>query len=191
MIHSLLKRHLKKSDLEQSIPPTIEQWTEFLTRVNRAYCEADQERYLLERSLTISSQEMQEAFEQLSKSETRYALAEQGANDGLWDWDLITGDVYYSPRWFEIMGMSTHEGQVHSKNCWLKRIHSDELERVTAELEAHLQGKTDHFQNEHRILHSNGEYRWILIRGFAVRNNNNIAYRIAGSLTDITERKLA
>ena len=188
MLNPLLERQLKKSGLDEDKLP--EQWQIFLERVNRTYNDSDQERYLMERSLTISSTEMQELYEQLRASETRYALAAEGANDGLWDWDLSASEnVYYSPRWCEIMGVAAEKGQIPGKDCWLEKIHPDDYKNVAAELEAHLQGKTKHFQNEHRILHNGDEYRWVLIRGLAVRDETGKACRIAGSLTDITERK--
>lgn len=188
MLNPLLERQLKKSGLDEDKLP--EQWQIFLERVSRTYNDSDQERYLMERSLTISSTEMQELYEQLRASETRYALAAEGANDGLWDWDLTASEkVYYSPRWCEIMGVAAEKEPLSGKEIWLERIHSEDYKKVSMELEAHLQGKTKHFQNEHRILHSNGEYRWVLIRGLAVRDETGKACRIAGSLTDITERK--
>jgi diguanylate cyclase (GGDEF)-like protein/PAS domain S-box-containing protein len=191
MLHSLLKRQLKKSELDENISPILEKWQSFMERVSRTYTDSDQERYLMERSLMISSAEMQEVYEQLRASETRYALAAQGANDGLWDWDLTSEDVYYSPRWYEIMGIIPGKEQIPGKNCWLEKIHFDDYKKVVTELELHLQGKTEHFQNEHRILHSDGYYRWVLIRGLAVRDETGKSCRIAGSLTDITERKCA
>lgn len=190
MYHALLKRQLKRLGLEIEAAPSDEQWLQFLERVSRTYQEADQERYLLERSLTISSKEMQEVHERLQRSETRYALAAQGANDGLWDWDLITGEIYFSRRWQEILGCEGAEGDP-CPTCWLDRIHPEDRGIVEAELAAHLEGKTRHFQNEHRVRHSTGEYRWVLSRGLAVRDERGLATRIAGSLTDITERKNA
>jgi diguanylate cyclase (GGDEF)-like protein/PAS domain S-box-containing protein len=189
MLHSLLQRQLKKCKLNSEMPPSAENWNAFLERISRYYTEADHEKYLLERSLTISSQEMQEVYEQLRKSETRYVLAAQGANDGLWDWDLVNGDIYYSPRWLEIMGISAEEEIAPSKELWLDSIHPNDYAEVIRDFSSHLQGKTEHFENEHRILHLSGDYRWVLIRGLATRDENNNALRIAGSMTDITERK--
>ena len=189
MTHSLLKRQLKKSAANENSVPTREQWKNFLASIDKAYKGADQERYLMERSLMISSQEMHEVNEQLRESENRYALAAKGANDGLWDWDLETEETYYSERWIEILGMICDAGQVPTKNCWLDKIHPDDREFVIMELDHHLEGRTEHFQNEHRVMHNDGEYRWVLIRGLAVRDANGKACRIAGSLTDITDRK--
>ncbi len=191
MVHSLLNRQLKKCQLDEETCPEQEQWQDFLERINRAYTEADQERYLIERSLMISSQEMQEVYEQLRESETRYALAAQGANDGLWDWDLVTGEVYHSPRWMEILGIGADENILFTKKCWLERIHPDDRDAVADELKAHLKDEAKNFRSEHRILHTDGEYRWVLIRGMAVRDSDGKAFRIAGSMSDITERKSA
>lgn len=190
MLHPLLKRQLKKAGLDEDVAPFQEQWSEFLQRVNRAYSEADQERYLLERSLTISSGEMQELSQQLQLSETRYAMAAAGANDGLWDWDLSTNEIYFSTRWKAIIDLVEADG-ILSPMTWLERIHPDDRGTVEAELTAHLEGNTNHFQNEHRIRLINGDYRWVLSRGLAVRDETGTPYRIAGSLSDISERKVA
>jgi diguanylate cyclase (GGDEF)-like protein/PAS domain S-box-containing protein len=191
MIHSLLNRQLKRIGADKENLPSAEKWREFLQRINRTYIESDQERYLLERSLMISSEEMQETYAQLQKSETRYALAAQGANDGLWDWDLVKEDIYYSQRWMEILGIVADETCAALRNCWFDLIHAEEREAVIAEFEAHLAGRIPHFESEHRILHRDGEYRWVLVRGQAVRDENAQAIRIAGSLSDITNRKKA
>ncbi|NJN87467.1 MAG: diguanylate cyclase [Leptolyngbyaceae cyanobacterium SL_7_1] len=128
--------------------------------------------------------------EALRESQERYALAVQGANDGLWDWNLKTNDIYFSPRWKAMLGYSEDEIGNQPEE-WLGRIHPDEAEWVQAQLIAHWDGLTRQFEIEHRMLHRDGEYRWILSRGLAVRDRNQIAYRMAGSQTDITERKRA
>jgi diguanylate cyclase (GGDEF)-like protein/PAS domain S-box-containing protein len=126
----------------------------------------------------------------LRESEERYALAAQGANDGVWDWDLRTGAVYYSPRWKAILGCE--EAEIGSSpDEWLSRVHPDDRPRLDADLAAHREGRTAHFQNEHRVRHKRGGHRWVLVRGLAVRDAAGEAYRMAGSLTDITERRLA
>ncbi|HOP74579.1 MAG TPA: histidine kinase dimerization/phosphoacceptor domain -containing protein [Bacillota bacterium] len=124
----------------------------------------------------------------LRASEERYAMAVLGANDGLWDWDIPNYRLYFSPRWKEILGYRNNEIQNHPDE-WFQRIHPDDYDMVIREIEAHFQGQTDHFHNEHRILHKNGSYSWVLIRGIAVRDNEGHPYRMAGSLTDITGRK--
>lgn len=190
-MHSLLTRQLKRIAADTETVPSVEKWQDLLNRIDKAYVEADRERYLLERSLMISSEEMQATYEQLRKSETRYALAAQGANDGLWDWDLVKEDIYYSERWMEILGIVPDETCAPTRNCWFDLIHPDERAAVISELQSHLEGQIEHFENEHRIRHQNGTYRWVLIRGQAVRGPDGTAVRIAGSLSDITKRKTA
>lgn len=124
----------------------------------------------------------------LKESEERYALAARGANDGLWDWDLRTGEVYYSPRWAEQLGLD--EGAVQPvPDEWFGRVHPDDRDRLKSDLEMHLRGDSPHFQAEYRMRHEDGDYRWMLSRGIAVRDEGGTAYRIAGSQTDVTSRK--
>lgn len=126
----------------------------------------------------------------LRESEERYALSARGANDGLWDWDLRTGEIFFSSRWKHMMGYSEQEVG-SSPEDWFRLVHQEDLSLLKAQVEAHLDGRTPHFENEHRIRHRSGEYRWMLSRGLAVRGRNGQAYRMAGSQTDITERKQA
>jgi PAS domain S-box-containing protein len=126
----------------------------------------------------------------LRQSEERYALAIRGANDGLWDWNLKTNEVYFSPRWKAMLGCQEHEIG-NSINEWLNRVHSDEQEQVRAQIAAHLEGITSHFESEYRMLHQDGTYSWIFTRGLAIRDAKGNACRIAGSQTDISERKAA
>ena len=134
--------------------------------------------------------EQEQAEEALRESEERYALAAQGANDGLWDWDLRRNTIYYSDRWHEIFGRQAGNGD-HAPETWFDRVHPSDLENLRTELQAHLEGLTGQFHHEHRIWHNTAGYRWVLSRGLAVRDSQGNALRIAGSLTDITERKLA
>jgi diguanylate cyclase (GGDEF)-like protein/PAS domain S-box-containing protein len=124
----------------------------------------------------------------LESSEQRYALAVEGAKDGLWDWDLRSGEIYFAPRWKSMLG---HEGDEIGKSPedWMKRVHPDDVEKLKTDLAAHVLGKTAHFENEHRMLHKDGGYRWMLSRGIGVRARTGKAIRIAGSQTDITDRK--
>ncbi len=124
----------------------------------------------------------------LIESEERYALASAGANDGLWDWNLTTQRLYVSPRWKQMLAKSEEEiGEAPSE--WLDRVHADDIERLSALLESHLAGSTPHFECEHRIRRGPDDYLWVLARGLAVRDGLGRATRIAGSLTDVTDRK--
>jgi diguanylate cyclase (GGDEF)-like protein/PAS domain S-box-containing protein len=129
---------------------------------------------------------------ELGESEQRYALAAQGSNDGLWDWNLETGEVYFSPRWKGLLGYDTDGDSIGtSPETWLGRIHEDDAQRVRSGLRAHLEGGVSHFQDEHRVRHEDGTFRWVLARGLAFRDAEGKPVRLAGSLTDVTERRLA
>ena len=134
--------------------------------------------------------EQQRFAKALQESEERYALAAQGSNDGLWDWNLESNEIYFSPRWTETIGFREADFGDHPDN-WFDRIHPDDLERVKVEISLHLEGFSPHFQSEYRLRHRDGTFRWMLARGLAVRDENRKAYRMAGSQTDITVRKQA
>jgi diguanylate cyclase (GGDEF)-like protein/PAS domain S-box-containing protein len=104
---------------------------------------------------------------ELRIAEERYSLAVRGANDGIWDWDLESGTIYFSPRWKSMLGFE--EDQIGSDpREWFGRIHPDDVEDVRAAVEAHLQGRHSYFQSEYRVLHQDGVYRWMLCRGLKV-----------------------
>ena len=125
---------------------------------------------------------------ELRESEERYAIAVRGAKDGLWDWNLKTNQIYFSPRWKSMLGWE--EDQIgYSLDEWFNRIHLEDFELVKGTLFAHFEAQTPDFESEHRMLHQDGSYRWVLCRGLAVRDGNGKTVRIAGSLTDITSRK--
>lgn len=129
------------------------------------------------------------AEQALFESEERYALAVQGTNDGVWDWNLLTGRVYYSPRWKAILGYGDDETP-QALESWLSRVHDDDLGRVRAELDEHLRGDTPYLETQHRARRDDADH-WVLVRGVAIRDEGGKAVRMAGSLTDITEGKVA
>jgi diguanylate cyclase (GGDEF)-like protein/PAS domain S-box-containing protein len=130
------------------------------------------------------------AQEALKESEERYALAARGSNDGLWDWNLSADVVHYSPRWKAMLGYQ--EGEIGKRpEEWFDRIHDADRERVKKEIATHQKGLTPHFESEHRVLHKDGSFRWMLSRGVAVHDASGNALRMAGSQTDITEGKVS
>jgi len=133
---------------------------------------------------------LKKAEEALLVSEERYALAAQGANDGLWDWNLVDNAIYFSPRWKIMLGFQ--EAEIGDRpEEWLDRIHVADRERVNDEIAAHQRGLTPHFESENRVLHKDGSFRWMLSRGLAVRDASGKPSRMAGSQTDITGGKVA
>ena len=142
---------------------------------------------LLVRSIRYAIERFR-AEQALRDSENRYALAVQGANDGIWDWDLAGGTAYFSPRWRSMTGCDDAASTVEA---WFERVHPDDLRTLQDALDAHLAGDEPHFEHEHRLRDAAGGYRWVLARGLAVRDGGGAPARMAGSLTDITDRKRA
>ena len=129
------------------------------------------------------------ANEKLQKSEERLALAIRGANDGLWDWNLETGDIYYSPRWKNMLGYEVDELENKVEQYW-KLIHPDDIDRVREFINKAEKQHEWSFEVEFRMKHKKGHYIDILSRGFIVRPDaHGEITRIAGTHVDITERK--
>jgi len=130
-----------------------------------------------------------ERTEALQHSEERYALAARSANDGLWDWDLVRNEIYYSPRWRQHLGLSESELSADPQE-WLGRIHPEDAGGVQARIASYLEGGTTGFAAEYRIRHADGSYRWMLARGAIVRDGaSGRPLRMAGSQSEINERK--
>ena len=125
----------------------------------------------------------------LVESEERYALAADGANDGLWDWNLKTGEIYFSPRWKAMLGYEESE-IVNSPEEWYSRLHIEDLAQFKSSIQTHLAGITANWRLECRMKHRDGKIRWMYVRGMGVRGKDGIAYRMAGSQSDITSRKI-
>jgi PAS domain S-box-containing protein len=130
------------------------------------------------------------AEEELRKSRERFELAVQGSQDGLWDWDLTTGEVYYSPRCKAMLGCADDELPNRSEE-WINRLHPDDRDRVRAALRAEDEGRESLSWLEFRMRHKDGSYRWIRSRAFILRDAAGRIRRKAGSHEDITDRKRA
>lgn len=124
----------------------------------------------------------------LQESEERYALAMQGMNDGLWDWNLRTNEVYFSPRWKSMLDYQESEIG-NTLDDWFSRIHPGDVERIKMEILNHLAELSLQFESEYRILCKGRTYRWMLSRAVVVRDASGKAYRIVGLQTDISGRK--
>ncbi len=128
--------------------------------------------------------------EALRASEERYNLALAGANDGIWDWNLQTDRCFFSPRWKWLLGYEDHEIGT-SPAEWFSRVHSEDRPRLMAAIRDHLDGKTQFLDEEIRMVTRQGQWRWMHVRGLAFLSHDGSPVRMAGSLTDITRRKIA
>jgi PAS domain S-box-containing protein len=135
------------------------------------------------------SARLAESYAALRKSEERFSLAMRGANDGLWDWDVRTGEVYYSPRWKEMLGYVGDEIEP-SFSAWERLVHPEDKPAAMKGVEAFLSGELEKFKIEFRMRHRDGHYVDILSRAFGVRQApGGPVVRIVGTHVDITERK--
>jgi len=134
--------------------------------------------------------EIKNAEIELALSQEQFALAVWGSNDGIWDWNLATNELYLSAKWKEQLGYRDDE-LPNEYAMFESRIHPGDKPRVQAQLQRYLKGLDRKFDIEFRLRHKDGSYRWMRARGEAVRDANGIATRMAGSHTDITESKQA
>jgi PAS domain S-box-containing protein len=125
---------------------------------------------------------------QLQESEERFHLAMLGANDGLWDWNLLTDRVYYSPRWKSMLGYAEEELESHL-DTWKRVVHPEDLERSLYSISDFLEGRADKYELEFRLQHKDGHYSDILSRATLVRGADGKPLRLVGTHVDITERK--
>lgn len=190
-----LHRHLKRQ-LQKATDDTGEvNLNKFIELINQVYHDNDGEQFIAHQSILAMSQELNEKnealhhkAEHLKESEERYALATRGANDGLWDWYIFQNKCFFSERWKEMIGFSADD-DFPDLESWLSRIHPNQHKVVKAALYKHLDGHTERFEAEYQIQTKAGDYRWVLTRGIAARDKSNQAIRIAGSQTDISQRK--
>ncbi|MCW3038799.1 MAG: hypothetical protein JWM31_704 [Solirubrobacterales bacterium] len=125
----------------------------------------------------------------LLQAQDRYALVVGGANDGIWDLDMSTDEMYLSPRWKTMLGLSP---EIESTTeLWASLVHEDDRQGLRDQAEAHERHPDRSFEHEYRMRHADGTYRWVLVRGVAVRDAEGNILRVAGSMGDITARKLA
>lgn len=136
-------------------------------------------RYAIKHHATINT---------LQKNEQRYALAIEGANQGVWDWDLRKNVIFFSSLWKSMIGFDKSEID-NGPQEWFDRIHPDDIEDVKNIFNVHRSNQISRIEIEYRIRHKNNFYRWVLIRGIVLRDTDGRAYRIIGSQMDINKNK--
>ena len=141
-------------------------------------------------TLALEAADRKKVEQALRTSEGRLAMTVQSTNIGIWDWDLSSNDVYFSPEWKRQLGYEDHEF-ANSFQEWECRVHPDDHERALGAIEAYLNGRVEALENEHRLRHKDGSYRWILARGTIIRNEGALSSRMVGIHIDVTDRKAA
>ncbi|MEW6708200.1 MAG: PAS domain S-box protein [Candidatus Riflebacteria bacterium] len=140
--------------------------------------------------IMVDITEKKEAENALKKSKEQFELAVKGSNDGIWDWNIRSGELFLSPRWKEQLGYKEEE-LTNELSTFEKLVLSDDSERLTEYIKKYLNGELVNYDIEFRMLHKDGSIRWIRARGCAERDADGKPFRMAGSHTDITDRKLA
>jgi diguanylate cyclase (GGDEF)-like protein/PAS domain S-box-containing protein len=132
---------------------------------------------------------LKRADDALRNSEERFALAMEGATEGLWDWDLATDEIYYSARWKALIGHDNSD-LPNRVSEWFDRIHEKDVDRVRSEINKHIDGIALRIDTTYRIRHANETYRWVHTVGMARRDAEAKPVRVAGSMSDVTEQIL-
>src|SRR5512135_1018099 len=114
-----------------------------------------------------------------------FDLTAGGENDGLWDWNLATGRIHFSPRWIAMLGYGVDE-LGNTPEEWFRRVHPDDAKRVQLDVDGLLAGNPLRFENEHRLLHKDGTYRWMSCRAMVALGEEGRPTRMSGSHTDTT-----
>jgi PAS domain S-box-containing protein len=126
----------------------------------------------------------------LMMSREQYMLAVNGSHDGIWDWDIRSNSAYFSPKWKQMIGYDDEEFP-NTFSAFENNIHPDDRNRVLDHLDRYLKDEISSYSAEFRFRHKDGSFRWVLARGEALRDAKGIPYRMAGSHSDITDRKKA
>jgi diguanylate cyclase (GGDEF)-like protein/PAS domain S-box-containing protein len=160
---------------------------EFLARTRSMLQLRQNERQLIEHSLALEKK-VQDATAELRRSQERYYLAAQASRDGLWDWNLETGEVFFSAYWCEMIGY--RESDLPALlSTWFNRVHPDDIAELRSSVDAYLAKDMDFLSCEYRLRHRNGSYCWMSTRGLCMRNDRGEPHRLIGTQTNITDRK--
>lgn len=173
MTKALREKFKELEDSRENLVKKVEERTQELRLYTKRLEEEIEEKKLIENLLR--------------KKDERYELAISGTNDGIWDWNLNTNEVYFSPTWMRIVGYEKNPLPPNI-DSWLHHIHEEDLEQNLQDIHSYLSGETNLYQNIHRIQHSNGDYIWILAKGNQDVDEEGKPCRLVGTITEITEK---
>lgn len=177
----------------------LSQGIEIINFVNRYRCQNGTYKFIEWRSRPVgrliyaAARDISDRIElesELQVKNERYELAVLGSNDGLWDWDIKNDQLFLSARWKEIIGYKESELD-NNYNVFDSHLHSEDYERVNKTIRDYIADITPEYNIEFRMRHKFGHYVWIQSKGIALRDEDGVAYRLAGSHSDISERKRA
>lgn len=161
-------------------------WLWMSMRINAV--QLDTEYYLVGTLQDITEHKQLEIA--LRKNEERYAILAASTTDGIWDWNLLTQEVYFSPRWKSMLGYAEHELD-NTFYSWRDRVHPDDLALALQEVQKCIQGETEIYENIHRLKHRAGHWVWIFDRGTVQKDAHDNPIRMVGSHSDLTLLKQA
>ena len=177
----------KNKQLQESEKELLKRTEEQIKANERLIAAQAQLEESLEHQKSINH-ELTQARESARVNEERLDAAIKGAKDGIWDWNLVTNEVYFSPQYKKMLGYEDHE-MANDFAEWESKIHPDFLATAQEKVEDYLSGQSEEYEFEFKMRHKDGHYLWILTRGAAIKDATGKPVRFAGSHTDITERK--
>lgn len=188
-VNVVLRTGGKVTDLLVGVPANLPEPVRWL--ICNAYPERDEEGRLVQVVVCFTDcTSLKRAKRKLEKSEERLRLVLRGSTDAPWDWDLVTGEVYYSERWWAMLGYQSGELPV-GPGLWMQLAHPDDAPRVAALVAQLFNDRRETYSIEFRLRHRDGHDVPVLARGFVLRNAAGRPVRISGTNTDLTERKAA
>jgi len=162
--------------------------TNFLIYLYQIRLSRNEQKYLED---LVSQQTSELINADKANQEIRHRLenAMEATNDGIWEWNIKTNELYFSPRWKEILGFED-ENISPSIEEWKKRVHPDDLDQIYHDIQMHLNGEIERYSNEHRILCADGNYKWVLDRGrISEYSPDGEPVRMTGAYTDISDNR--
>ncbi len=187
--HPLLDRQLRKLGLTEAAPPADPAaWAQLLETVRRSYSTSDQDRALLERSIEISSREMEDVLSEVRASNQRFELVTRATTNVIWDWDLVAGKLVWNEH-FQTVFLYTRAEVGSGTASWTDRIHPDDAAAVLKGIHDVIDGTGQYWSAEYHFRRGDGTYAFVFDRGYVIRNAAGRAVRMIGAMQDFTERK--